>query len=76
MQVILYGKNRDNSIYLTEHVRIASDMINLIFLFDDHTDELDASKTQAWVDIALDAMKNPATPRPEGEGFIGELFRQ
>ena len=48
----------------------------VLFLMDEYTDVENATKTAEIVDIAIDALKNPQQPRPEGEVILGEVIRQ
>lgn len=50
--------------------------MNLLFVFDDLTDELSESEVQALADITIDALENPSRARPTGEPVIGEITRQ
>ncbi|KAH9847304.1 terpenoid synthase [Lenzites betulinus] len=67
---LVYGANTK------EEVRSGCDIMNLFFVIDDQTDEMDAAHTQELVDIVLDAMQNPEEPRPQGEAEVGEMARQ
>ena len=59
-----------------EHYRIGCDLMNLYFVWDDHTDPLTAEEVRAIADCSLDAIHNPDKERPEGESVIGEITRQ
>ncbi|KAH9847309.1 terpenoid synthase [Lenzites betulinus] len=59
-----------------EEVRSACDIMNLFFVIDEQTDEMDAAHTQELVNIVIDAMQNPEEPRPHGEAVVGEVARQ
>ncbi|KAH9847298.1 terpenoid synthase [Lenzites betulinus] len=59
-----------------EEVRSACDIMNLFFVIDEQTDEMDAAHTQELVDIVIDAMQNPEESRPHGEAVVGEIARQ
>ncbi|PIL22415.1 terpene synthase [Ganoderma sinense ZZ0214-1] len=59
-----------------EHYRIGCDLMNLFFVWDDHTDPLSAAEVRAIADCSLDAIHNPDKERPEGESVIGEITRQ
>lgn len=51
-------------------------MMNFFFLFDDYTDCTTPEDTRILADMLMDALRNPDTPRPEGECIIGEAARQ
>ncbi|KAF7303042.1 Terpenoid synthase [Mycena kentingensis (nom. inval.)] len=55
--------------------RVACDLIYVFGMFDESSDAMDAKSVQVWVDIIMDAMKNPDAPRPKGEPVIGEVMR-
>jgi hypothetical protein len=48
----------------------------LFYVFDEVTDVMDAENTRRMADIIMDAVLNPARPRPADEPPIGELARQ
>lgn len=50
--------------------------MNLFFIFDEYTDDLDENGVQALADISLDALLNPDKPRATDESPIGEVTRQ
>ncbi|KAI1789704.1 terpenoid synthase [Ganoderma leucocontextum] len=59
-----------------EQYRSACDLMNLFFVFDEYTDDLDEAGVQVLADISMDALLNPTKPRPVGESAIGEITRQ
>ncbi|KAI0061988.1 terpenoid synthase [Artomyces pyxidatus] len=59
-----------------ERFRTACDLMMLFFIFDEFTDQVDRHGAKAYVDITMDALRNPHTPRPEGEHVLGEITRQ
>ncbi|KAM5537397.1 hypothetical protein V8D89_008916 [Ganoderma adspersum] len=59
-----------------EQYRSVCDLMNLFFIFDEYTDDLDEAGAQALADISMDALLNPGKPRPAGESPIGEVTRQ
>ncbi|KAF8160449.1 isoprenoid synthase domain-containing protein [Mycena galopus ATCC 62051] len=63
--------------YLTDvhHFRVACDMVNLLFVLDDITDELSAQEVGYIAEISLAAFRNRQTPRPLGEHPAGEMHR-
>jgi hypothetical protein len=59
-----------------EQLRSAADLINLSFIFDEHSDKVGASEARGQVRVILDALHHPENPRPEGEWIGGEVARQ
>ncbi|KAM7197447.1 terpenoid synthase [Naviculisporaceae sp. PSN 640] len=60
----------------THQLRMASDFIALLYVYDEFTDVADEGEAQRLDKIVLDAMHNPAKARPIGENPLGELARQ
>ncbi|KAF4628238.1 hypothetical protein G7Y89_g9908 [Cudoniella acicularis] len=54
----------------------ACSLMNLFFIFDEHSDKSEAAEVWNQVDIIMDALRNPSHPRPEGEWVGGEVARQ
>ncbi|KAI0023873.1 terpenoid synthase [Xylariomycetidae sp. FL0641] len=59
-----------------DQLRSACDLMNLFFIFDEHSDRSDAHEVWDMVNIIRDAMRNPDQPRPAGEWVGGEVARQ
>ncbi|EIW59888.1 terpenoid synthase [Trametes versicolor FP-101664 SS1] len=59
-----------------DHFRSACDLMNVFFVFDDQTDIVDAAHARVLADIAIDAVRHPDCPRPNGEPVLGEITRQ
>ncbi|KAI0125634.1 terpenoid synthase [Xylariales sp. AK1849] len=59
-----------------EQLRCASDVMNLFFIFDEHSDKSEPADVWKQVDILMDALLNPESPRPAGEWVGGEIARQ
>ncbi len=59
-----------------DQLRSACDLMNLFFIFDEHSDKSEPEEVWDQVDIIMDALRNPDTPRPEGEWIGGEIARQ
>ncbi|PMD27043.1 terpenoid synthase [Hyaloscypha hepaticicola] len=57
-------------------LRSACDLMNLFFIFDEHSDKCEADEVWNQVDIIMDALRHPDKPRPEGEWIGGEVARQ
>ncbi|KAK3695701.1 isoprenoid synthase domain-containing protein [Podospora appendiculata] len=58
------------------YLRLGTDLMFLLYLHDEQTDVEDADTTRKLGDIFIDALRNPAKPRPQGEAPIGEIGRQ
>jgi Delta6-protoilludene synthase len=50
--------------------------MHLFFVYDEYTDVMDVDGAREVARIVGDAFRNPSTPRPPGEHFLGELSRQ
>ncbi|GJE99460.1 terpene synthase [Phanerochaete sordida] len=59
-----------------EHYRVGCDLMNLFFVFDEHTDVLPGDSVRILADITMDAIQNPTKVRPKGEPAVGEITRQ
>ncbi len=74
------NKNRILADYLhdsgSDQLRSACDLMNLFFIFDEHSDKCEADEVWKQVDIIMDALHHPDKPRPEGEWIGGEVARQ
>ncbi|KAK0629554.1 isoprenoid synthase domain-containing protein [Bombardia bombarda] len=59
-----------------EQLKSGCDLMNLFFIFDEHSDK--SSPEEVWDQgrILMDAFRNPDLPRPEGEWIGGEVARQ
>ncbi|KAH7930432.1 terpenoid synthase [Leucogyrophana mollusca] len=57
-----------------EHLRTACDLIKVFFVIDEYTDVENATATREMVEVVLDALKNPYTPRPPHRGRVAELL--
>ncbi|KAG6374634.1 isoprenoid synthase domain-containing protein [Boletus reticuloceps] len=60
----------------SEHVRSACDLMHLFFMFDEYSDRSTPSEVCKQKEVIMDALRNPHTPRPEGEWIGGEMARQ
>ncbi|KAK6997313.1 terpene cyclase [Favolaschia claudopus] len=58
-----------------EQCRVVCDLFHVYGIFDDSSDAMDPTAIQAWVDIIMDALRNPYSLRPSGEPVIGEFIR-
>ncbi|KAI1791051.1 isoprenoid synthase domain-containing protein [Ganoderma leucocontextum] len=59
-----------------EHLRIAIDMMAVLFVIDEYTDVESAPEARQTVEVAIDALRHPDKARPEGEFIVGEIIRQ
>lgn len=59
-----------------EQLRCGNDLMNLFFIFDEHSDKSSPSEVESQVAIIKDALQDPDKPRPEGEWLGGEVTRQ
>ena len=50
--------------------------MNVFFVYDEYSDAAHVDDVRAMTDISMDALRNPYTPRPEGEWIGGEITRQ
>lgn len=59
-----------------EGCRICCDLMQLFFIFDEHSDIVDATVVRRQADSIMAAIRDPTRPRPEGEWIGGEISRQ
>ncbi|TVY83697.1 Delta(6)-protoilludene synthase [Lachnellula suecica] len=59
-----------------DQLRCACELMNLFFLFDEHSDKSDASEVWNQVGVIMDAFRNPDKARPQDEWIGGEVARQ
>ena len=50
--------------------------MNLLFIFDEYSDNANGVEVRRQADAMLDAMRHPTHPRPDGEWIGGEVARQ
>ncbi|KAF8987109.1 terpenoid synthase [Cyathus striatus] len=55
---------------------VGCDVMNLVFLLDEWSEESNAAEAQHLGDTIMDALRNPHNIRPQGEWAGGELARQ
>lgn len=48
----------------------------LFYIFDEFTDKVDGKGAHAYVNVVMDALRNPHSERPPGESKLGEITRQ
>ena len=63
-------------IILTDGCRLACDLMQLFFIFDEHSDAADARVAREQADAIMDGLRNPEGPRLDGEPIVGEVARQ
>ena len=51
-------------------------MMTVTFVVEASTDVESEAEARQTVEIAIDALRHPDKPRPEGECILGELARQ
>ncbi|KAK3331203.1 terpenoid synthase [Apodospora peruviana] len=56
--------------------QLGSDLMTLLYAFDEYTDWEDEHSTRGIADLFMDGLRNPDKPRPEGECVLGEMARQ
>lgn len=59
-----------------DHLRCASDLLHLLFVFDEYTDVASPAEARKQADIVMDALRNPHLERPKGEWLGGEMMKQ
>ncbi|KAI0290408.1 terpenoid synthase [Multifurca ochricompacta] len=57
-------------------LRTTCDLMVVFVLFDEYSDVANEDEVQEMVNITMDALRNPHTPRPRGEWIGGEVTRQ
>ncbi|KAF8641803.1 hypothetical protein AX16_009784 [Volvariella volvacea WC 439] len=59
-----------------KHLRTGADLMNLFFVIDEYTDNAEIKTVSEILNIVIDALYHPHTPRPTYEIFFGEATRQ
>lgn len=59
-----------------EQLRCCNDLMNLFFIFDEHSDRCETEEVWNQFNMIMDALRNPDNPRPEGEWVSCEVARQ
>ncbi|KAK3390822.1 isoprenoid synthase domain-containing protein [Podospora didyma] len=59
-----------------EQLRCSCDLMNLFFIFDEHSDRTDPAEVWEQGRVIMDALRNPEKPRPKGEWVGGEITKQ
>lgn len=57
-------------------LRDACDLMSMFFLYDELTDHESEKGASAIAEIIMDALRDPAKPRPPQESIMGEIVRQ
>ncbi|KAG6867045.1 hypothetical protein C0993_007245 [Termitomyces sp. T159_Od127] len=57
-------------------LRVACDLLNWYFLFDEFTDVATPQQVQEFAIVSMEALRNPEEARPVDECIIGEAARQ
>ena len=66
----------DNITSYSDGCRISCDLMNFLFIIDEHSDIVDGQIAGQQADILIDALCNPFKMRPQGEWVGGEVARQ
>ena len=61
---------------LLERLRIGSDLMHALYVFDEYTDRESSAGVRDISAIILDALRNTDKPRPEGELVLGKIIRE
>lgn len=61
---------------MLEGCRVACDLMNLFFVFDEKSDISNEHETRYQADCIMDALRNPHKPRPPGEWVGGVIAQQ
>jgi Delta6-protoilludene synthase len=64
------------SLALPEGCRIGCDLMNLFFVFDEHSDIASEKGARSQANIIMDALRNPHVPRKAGEWVGGKVTQQ
>ncbi|KAK0421583.1 terpenoid synthase [Armillaria borealis] len=59
-----------------EHLRTVCDLINLLFTFDEYTDNAPPETVRQYADVVMDAVRNPTKPRPSDEVVLGIIAQE
>ncbi|KAK0200178.1 terpenoid synthase [Desarmillaria ectypa] len=59
-----------------KHFRTVCDLINLLFVFDEYTDNVSVKVVRQYADIVMDAIRNPLKARPTGEVVLGVIAQE
>ncbi|KAG7441663.1 terpenoid synthase [Guyanagaster necrorhizus] len=60
----------------SKHLRTGCDMMNLLFTFDEYTDNKPPEIVRQYADIVMDAMRHPYKPRPTDEMVLGVVAQE
>jgi hypothetical protein len=66
----------DHLTRISDHLRVACDLMVLFYIFDHFTDKVDGNGARVYAEVVVDALRNPHTERPPGETTLGEITRQ
>ncbi|KAK0214397.1 terpenoid synthase [Armillaria fumosa] len=59
-----------------KHLRTQCDFMNLVFVIDEYTDNATPEVVRQYFDVVIDALRNPAKPRPSDEVVLGVVAQE
>lgn len=62
--------------FMVEHLRTQCDFMNLMFVTDEYTDSATPEVVRQSFDVVIDALRNPAKPRPSDEVVLGVIAQE
>ncbi len=62
--------------FMLEHLRTQCDFMNLVFVIDEYTDNATPEVVRQYFDVVIDALRNPAKPRPSDEVVLGVITQE
>ncbi len=62
--------------FVVEHLRTQCDFMNLVFVIDEYTDSATPEVVRQYFDVVIDALRNPAKPRPSNEVALGVIAQK
>jgi Delta6-protoilludene synthase len=61
---------------VSDGARVGSDLMVVLFIFDEFTDKVDGDGARVYAEMVMDAIRNPHKKRPQDEPKLGEIARQ
>jgi hypothetical protein len=61
---------------LSDGARVGCDLMVLFFIYDEFTDKVDGDGACVYVEMFMDAIRNPHKESSQGEPKLGEIARQ
>ncbi len=62
--------------FMVEHLRTQCDYMSLVFAIDEYTDRVTSEVVRQYFDVIIDALRNPAKPRPSDEVVLGVITQE